>query len=266
MAATESNPIILYDITSALEDRAWSPNTWKARFVLNYKRLPYRTVWLSLPEIAPTLNQLGLEPLSTKPAYSLPVISDPSPPESGRPPTIVRDSAAIGQYLDVTYPDPERLLFPGGSHALQALFVHHISANIIPLFRSIMIPVTPSILDKNSLPYYYRTREAALGKPLAEAQLKGVELEDEWNKVKEQFGVLDSFLRNNDTQLGGVGGDLVLGNQYSFADFVLAGLFVWMSKFTELETGRSPWDRVRGWHDGKWERLWVKCEEFTQIK
>lgn len=265
MAATESNPIILYDITSALEDRAWSPNTWKARLSLNYKRLPYKTVWISLPDIAPTLTALGLEPLTGKGhPYTLPVISDPSPEGSGLPPTIIRDSVEIARYLDIKYPDIERPLFPAGSHALQALFIHCVQS-LIPSFRDLFIPLAPAILNEEALPYYHRTRAAILGKPVDEAQLKGVALEEAWKKLEQEFGVLDSCLRANDPNLGGVGGDLVLGNQVSFADFVLVGFFAWMNRIPEAEGG-FPWDRVRLWHGGRWERMWKRCEDYLEVK
>lgn len=91
-------------------------------------------------------------------------------------------------------------------------------------------------------------------------------MEEAWNKLEQEFGVLDSCLRANDPQLGGVGGDLVLGNQVSFADFVLVGFFVWMSRIPESEGGGFPWDRVRLWHDGRWERMWKRCEGYLEIK
>jgi len=262
MAASESNPIIFYDIKSKADPPAWSPNTWKARFTLNYKRLPYKTVWVSYPDIAPTLISLGLEPLSSGVAYTLPVIADPT--HSG-PPTIVRDSLAIAKYLDVTYPDLERPLFPGGTHALQALFMHHVSTRIAPTLRPLLVPLAAAILDDAALPYFNQTREAFFGMPLAEFRPKGAKLEEAWSNVKKEFDVLDSILQKNDIQFGGNGGDLVLGDRLSFADFVLAGLFVWMTKVNSEEDG-NPWERVRRWHDGRWERLWKRCEEFTQVK
>ena len=52
------------------------------------------------------------------------MIVDPTP---DGPPRIVRDSFDIALYLDKTYPDPERTLFPPGSHALQALALESIT-------------------------------------------------------------------------------------------------------------------------------------------
>jgi len=267
MAATESNPIILYDLKSAPgapEAKAWSPNTLKARIALNYKRLPYKTIYVSYPEIAPTLKGLGLEPLKgqTGPrAYTLPVIIDPTP--SG-PPKIVRDSAAIAQYIDATYPDSERSLYPGGSHALQALFYHHFEARLYPTLITLFVPLVPTILDEGSLEYFIRTRSKAWGKPLAEVRPKGAELDKTWESLKAEFDVLDSFLQNNDVERGGVGGDYVMGDKFSFADCVLLAFFVWMNK-VKPEADGNGWERVKSWHNGRWERLWKKSEEFLRV-
>ncbi|KDQ11680.1 hypothetical protein BOTBODRAFT_67848 [Botryobasidium botryosum FD-172 SS1] len=261
MAATESNPIILYDIISLADPPAWSPNVWRARFVLNYKRLPYKTIWVSLPDIASTLQSLGVEPSPAGMPYTLPVIADPT---ASGPPKIIRESLAIAQYLDITYPDIERPLFPNGSHALQALFLHHVSNGILPTMRDLIIPLVPPILDEAALPHFRRTREAFLKKPLEEARPKGAELEEAWGKAKEQFGVLDSALQKNDVRLGGTGGNLVLGKQPSYADFILVAWFVAMSKLESSEDG-NIWEKVKGWHAGRWERMWKECEGFMQV-
>ncbi|KDQ17826.1 hypothetical protein BOTBODRAFT_29133 [Botryobasidium botryosum FD-172 SS1] len=265
MAATESNPIIFYDITCAPdlpEAQAWSPNTLKARVALNYKRLPYKTIYIPYSEITPTLKSLGLTALEGQTghkAFTLPIIIDPTP--SG--PKIVRDSAAIAHYLDATYPDPERTLFPPGSHALQELFYNHFNTQLSLYFISLYLPLVPSILDEESAEYFTRTRSAALGKPLGEVYPKGAELEKMWEEFRGAFGVLDSALQKNEVRHGGVGGDFVMGDKFTFADCVLVAFFIWMNK---VEPDRSGWERVKGWHNGRWERLWNKSREFMQEK
>ncbi|KDQ11685.1 hypothetical protein BOTBODRAFT_113976 [Botryobasidium botryosum FD-172 SS1] len=265
MAASGSNPVILYDIKSALEPAAWSPSTWKVRFVLNYKRIPYKTVWVSFPDIASTLSSLGLKPLGSDVSYTpytLPVIADPT---SAGPPIIVRDSTAIAEYLETTYPDPERSLFPGGTHALQALFSNYVSTRLTPPIGSLVVALIPAILDEAGSTYYNETRKARLGNSLAELRPKGAELEAAWSEAKKEFDVLDSLLRSNQVESGGVGGDLVLGNQFSYADFVLVSNFVFLSKLQSDEDG-NPWERIRAWNDGRWDRMWKRCEELMQVK
>jgi len=265
MAATESNPIIFYDIKSSPEvpeAKGFSPNTLKTRFSLNYKRLPYKTIYLSIPEIAPTLKGLGLGPTAGPIAFTLPVIIDPTP--SG-PPNVVRDSATIAKYLDATYPDPGRTLYPGGSHALQELFDRHFGTHILPISIPLLVPLVPPILDVGSLEHFLRTREVAFGKPLSQVRPKGAALDAAWESLKQELGVLNSLLQNNDVERGGTGGDYVMGDKFSFADCVLVGFFSWMNK-VKPEADGNGWERVRGWHNGRWERLWNKCEEFMHVE
>ena len=45
-ALPDTDIIIFYDIPSTLPGKAWSPNTWKTRYVMNYffafERMPMR--------------------------------------------------------------------------------------------------------------------------------------------------------------------------------------------------------------------------------
>lgn len=49
--------IILYDLGS-LQNEPFSPLAWRIRLMLNYKGIPYRTVFLEFPDIEPTLKGL----------------------------------------------------------------------------------------------------------------------------------------------------------------------------------------------------------------
>ncbi|KDQ11684.1 hypothetical protein BOTBODRAFT_35114 [Botryobasidium botryosum FD-172 SS1] len=251
-------PQLLYAQWGRADERIPSPS----RLVLNYKRLPYKTVWVSIHEVASTLRDLGLEPLQGSLfEYTLPIIADPTP--SG-PPIIVRDSMAIAQYLDKTYPDEQRLAFPSGSQALQALFLNHISSQRSALWP-LVIPLIPAMLNEGASQYYYESRGRLWGMPLEQARPTGEKLEAAWEGVKAEFDLLDSFLEKNDVQSGGVGGDFIMGNRFSFADAILVGYFILMSKVKSDEDG-IPWERIRGMNNGRWERMWKKCEEFMEVK
>ena len=49
------------------------------RYLLNYKKIPYKTVWLSFPDIKPTLQKLGFRPSAVSrdgtEYWTLPVIA-----------------------------------------------------------------------------------------------------------------------------------------------------------------------------------------------
>ncbi|OBZ65471.1 hypothetical protein A0H81_14597 [Grifola frondosa] len=69
--------ITLFDVKCILDPPAWSPNTWRTRFVLNYKRLSYHTEWIAYPDIGNVLSSAGVPPTrSTAPLYTVPAIID----------------------------------------------------------------------------------------------------------------------------------------------------------------------------------------------
>ncbi|KAG6057351.1 hypothetical protein E4U17_001428 [Claviceps sp. LM77 group G4] len=77
--------LTLYDIASRppVESTCFATNPWKARFALNFKALPYQTIWVSLPDI-PTLRSSTLRLPPTRffadgsPFYTLPILHDPN--------------------------------------------------------------------------------------------------------------------------------------------------------------------------------------------
>lgn len=49
--------LILYDL-ACTKNVCFSPAVWRIRMMLNYKQLPYKTIFLEFPDIAPTLKDL----------------------------------------------------------------------------------------------------------------------------------------------------------------------------------------------------------------
>lgn len=49
--------VILYDLAST-KGVCFSPAVWRIRLLLNYKEIPYRTVWLEFPDIKDELEKL----------------------------------------------------------------------------------------------------------------------------------------------------------------------------------------------------------------
>lgn len=55
---TDRQPeIILYDL-ACIKNTCFSPVVWKIRLMLNYKDIPYQTIFLEFPDIEPKLKEL----------------------------------------------------------------------------------------------------------------------------------------------------------------------------------------------------------------
>ncbi|KDQ16155.1 hypothetical protein BOTBODRAFT_31223 [Botryobasidium botryosum FD-172 SS1] len=254
----EDTSIIFYDIKCNEAGTTWSHNTWKTRIVLNYKRIPYRTEWLSLPEIEPTLRGLGFRPLQVKfppLPYTLPAIIDPSRQSPTNPRgALIMDSFAIAEYLDDVYPD--RPVFPPGTKGLQAMFLRYFEQNIGRAAIPLALSGVPDILDDAGAEYYRRTRAAWLGMPIDTFRPQGEALEAAWRKLQHQMDVLSIILDKNGANPAAE--PFVMGDQPSFADFVLCGYFDLLMKVD----GGVGWERIRKWNKGRWARIWERCKEY----
>ncbi|KAF7799707.1 hypothetical protein EIP86_010949 [Pleurotus ostreatoroseus] len=248
MSNTET--MILYDIPNA-KMAPWSPNTWKARYALNFKGLPYKTEWVEGPDIEPLCLKIGAAPTSKKPdgrpLYTLPVIYDPSTKRA------VSESAAITKYLDETYPETP-VLFPAGTDALQAVFLGTAWTTIgLPLLMN-TVARTCDALGPRTSAHFRNTGEAGFQKPLE--QLAG---EEHWVALEGGLGKLDTWLKAN-----GAGRDeLFMGDRVCFCDLQLAGLLMWTRSVCGEDS--ADWERIAGWHGGKWKRIIEYFDKYAAV-
>jgi hypothetical protein len=100
------------------------------RFVSNYKKVPYTTVWAEYSDAQKASQEIGAESTGKRangePKYTLPAIRDPSTGEA------IADSVKIVQYLEAKYPD--KPLIPSGEFEQQVGFEGQIF-NIIGFVR-----------------------------------------------------------------------------------------------------------------------------------
>ncbi|CUA75869.1 hypothetical protein RSOLAG22IIIB_01869 [Rhizoctonia solani] len=258
MAATKENPIIFYDILSQ-KDGSWSPYTYRARLTLNYKALPYRVVYLSYPDIEPTLSAQGMAPVSENfPRYTLPVIADPSEDPNGMP-TFVADSFNIAAYLDAKYPAPKYpLVIPPGTRALQKIAAEQFNSEVGFALVPIALPLigAPGFLDEPGREHFIRTRTAWFGdlsKLLDTSPEKWAIVEEKWDK----FGKAIDFEHNSSQP-----NPFVMGKQVSFADFAIGGFINWLRKVDE--EGMPMWNHISEWHGGRWARYWKEIEKIEK--
>ncbi|KAF9258305.1 hypothetical protein L218DRAFT_964567 [Marasmius fiardii PR-910] len=253
-AATE---IQFYDIPSNFKDNAWSPNTWRIRYALNYKSVPYTTIWVEYPEIAPTCKKIGAPPSATRPDgspyYTVPFIYDPNTGKA------ISDSVKIIQYLENTYPgSPERSLIPPGTWALQLAFIDAIfSPSVLaPVFQFI-IPGTVPVLHGVSAEYYSEARRANFGgRALSEVEPKGDNRVLEWKKVEKGLGTIDSWIRTEEKFIG--------GQRILFVDLAVASILRWIRELWGKDS--REWKDVSSWNGGRWGNLVENLEEFATVR
>ena len=220
------------------------------RFILNYKRLPYRTHWIEASDVENVLRQLNVPPTSYRsdgrPVYTLPVIYDPRGGKS------LSNANHIAEYLEYAY--PARPIFPEGSRALQCLFVHYIQEVFAKPLLPIMVPMTHLRLPERSRAHFMGPQAQ---KP--PSQLTPAQREQAWQAVKEQFDTLADLLdKNSGTDGDGV---VAMGREVSYADFALCAVLIWIEKVAP----QDGWTRIRQWNGGRWMRLWERCNDYMDV-
>ncbi|KAF5354239.1 hypothetical protein D9756_006990 [Leucocoprinus leucothites] len=235
-----SPPLItLYDIPGHTP-QPWAPNIWRIRFILNYKNLPYKTVWVDTANVESTLRSINAPPSAVRsdgrPVYTLPVIVDPT--RNPMQPEVLSNTNHIAEYLESAY--PARPVFPEGSRAMQSLFVHYIQEVFAKPLLPIMIPLS-----------HQQMHHGGGGMPM----LQGSQREQAWGAVKEQFDFLAMIMDKN---AGDGDGTVAMGREVTYADFALCSVLVWIERMA----AHDGWTRVRGWNGGRWARLYERCRPY----
>ncbi|THV00668.1 hypothetical protein K435DRAFT_932438 [Dendrothele bispora CBS 962.96] len=241
--------LIFYDIPSKIG--AWSPNTWKTRYSLNFKGIPYKTVWVEYPDIEKTIKDLGIAASATKPDgktphYTVPAIYDPATK------TGLSDSFAIAKYLDEKYPDKPTLV-PRGTEALQKAYIDAMMSKFDALWQ-FMFPKTTWILNEKSEEPFRRTRKQKFEKTMEEMYPQGEKRKEEWKRLEEGLGQIDKWYGKEDI--------LVMGGEdkVCFADFAFAGFVIWIRILFGKES--EEWKDVSGWQNERWGRMIQTLEKY----
>ncbi|RDX53364.1 hypothetical protein OH76DRAFT_1399261 [Lentinus brumalis] len=262
-------PIIFYDIPgNAAKDKAWSPNTSEAflRFNLNIKGIPYRTVWVEYPDIAPLSKRIGAEPTTTNPDgsgsphYTLPAIYDPNTR------TAVAESLAIARYLDRTYPSSGPTLISKETDALHMAFVQAFRDAYLPDAGQLFLPASCTQLNPGSEAYFRRTRETWYNAKLEDFAPVGSEKRAQhWKGVEKALHTIKEWLEADGTEKMNV-----MGDRISFADIVVVSHLVWMRLV--LGPASEEWTDVMKWDGGHWARFmagfgkWETVDVGTEVE
>lgn len=225
-----------------------------SRLILNYKRLPYRTKWIELPDLDRTMRSIGAPAVSKRsdgrPVYALPVIVDPI--RSPNAPTVLSNPSVISEYLEINY--PARPLYPDGSKALQTLFVHYLQEVFSKPLLPILIPLSASRLTERSQAHIFPS-----GQRPPEMSLSGPEREQAWAAVRNNFNFLASVLDKNNGEDGD--GVVVSGRDITIADLALCAILIWVERVSP----QDGWPRVRTWNGGRWTRLMERCRDYMDV-
>ncbi|KAJ4360056.1 uncharacterized protein N0V89_000615 [Didymosphaeria variabile] len=199
--------IVLYDL-ACTKNICFSPAVWRIRLILNYKQIPYKTVFLEFPDIEPTLKELGIPPNEqAKHKYTVPTIHHI--PTN----TYTMDSPTIARVLESKYPSPPLPLTSELGRQIEV----KARAVVGPAFYTSLVPREILILSPRSQEYFRRTREETLGHPIGEL-IAGNKEEKTWKAIEEDARAAGELMRTNKDE-----GPFVLGASPSFTDFFIAG-------------------------------------------
>lgn len=247
--------ITLYDVRCTLDPPAWSPNVWKIRFVLNYKRLPYTTCWLSYPDIGDVLSAIGAPPTRTqKPFYTVPSIVD----QTDGLHVALSDSANIAMYLEETHPLPS--IFPDVDPGIQLDYIDFMEEHVYTPMIFMTVPSTTRILEGRDLEYYVASRKGFLGIAL-EDMFPPHKQPAIWRSLEEGLDKLASLIdslprrgRQRRWLFSATEGP-------GYADFVLGAIFYWFEKAGP----KGAWSRIRYRNGGKWDHLVEELQPFSKV-
>jgi glutathione S-transferase len=224
----------------------------RVSYILNYKRLPYKTVWVGFADVAKVAREIGAPPAATRrtgePWYALPIIYDPATR------THVATSTAIAAHLDRAYPDTPAVV-PRGTETLQAAFEDHFMARVFPHMPPLLMARVCAQLGPRDQVYFRQTRESMFKSTLEELcpPERAPEL---WGNLRAALAPFLKYLRSTP-------GAFLAGDEMRFADVMMAGFFVWFKKIYGADS--EEWKTMMGW-DSALARLMGEMEkwEYTE--
>jgi len=165
--------------------------------------------------VAPTFKSFGIPPnsadLNPNAEYSIPAARI-----EGK---YIMDSLSIAQKIEEIQPQPSLHLDSEYITRTQGAV-----GKLLGQLAPIAMPRVPEmLLNPSSAEYFEETRAKRFGMPLSELA-KSDEARDAWQNAQPALEEITAILRENG------GGPYVLGNEPSFADFILAGMW----RFVEL--------------------------------
>jgi len=219
--------------------------------VLNFKKLPYKTVWVEYPDIEPEMKKIGAKPTSTRldgtPRYTVPVIHDPNTS------VVLSDSYGIAEYLERAYPDSPKV-FPPGTEGLQAAFSVAFKIVLQKGVPDLIRKVVFNKLNPASQEYFRTTREKSFGKTIESLD---EDAEKQWEEARAAWTKAAGWYEKNGT------GIFIHGDRLSYGDFITAAWFGWYGNMTDRES--EEWKIMLSWDGGRWARLMEAVKPYETL-
>ncbi|KAL2071996.1 hypothetical protein VTL71DRAFT_11339 [Oculimacula yallundae] len=215
MASNAEPEIVLYDLSNT-KGVCFSPMAWRDRLLLNYKRIPYKTVFLEFQEIGPTVKKFGIAEAFPSDTYTVPFIFHI--PSS----TYILESFPIAKFIEKTYPErPVQLTSDFGSEVHSKL-----DPTIHSIYNAVVLPLEIGVLTPDAEAFFRRTREKTRGYPLEDLLAPG-KVEQAWKAADDELKAVSELLLTNKDK-----GPFVLGTEPSYIDFMVAG---WLECFKVID-------------------------------
>ncbi|KAI0315622.1 hypothetical protein OF83DRAFT_337156 [Amylostereum chailletii] len=204
-----------------------------------------------MPDVEPTLKQLGVPPTSIrgrKPFYSVPTIYDPSTQKS------VTDTIQILIYLEDQYPEYTPMLFPKASRPLQTAFTDTLFASVFERAIPDMLFGIHDRLCSRSQTYFRESRERWIGKRLEEVPADG----EECQRVIGAFETVGRWMDMN-----GGGSVWMMGASMSFSDVAVAAALTSSERVVGSEG--DMWVAIKEAEGGRWARFLQRFGEWQTV-
>jgi glutathione S-transferase len=235
-------PLVLYDVICDLPGKNFSPNPAKSRFVLNYKNIPFVTIWVDYSEISIAMKSIGARPSKRRDGSevnTVPVLSDPN---TG---ALITDSLKIASYLEKTY--PEKPIFPNNSESLIHAFDSAYMSLIIPGFRPVFLRTAEALSPPNAK-FFTEIRSKDIPLPW------DAEDDKNWGLLEKGYNTAYEWYQKTD-------GKWIMGDTLSYADFVVAAQLLWYKRVLK----EDEWARISSWNGGKWAQLLADVEKECKL-
>lgn len=227
--------VVLFDI-DCKKRVCWSPNTVKPRYVLAHKGVPYKTTWVSYPDIDQQLRTHGQDEAET---VTCPVL------KYGE--RYVPDSWAIAQFLEESHPTPT--IFPAGLHVHEQ-FNTYVQENLKKNFLLYIIAQVPGILDARGAEYFARTRVEKFGRSLKSISAPGDA--GFLPAIREGLVPIIHALRQSSA--------FIHGKEFGYGDVEILGLLQWVK-----EADEEKFRKIVGLDgDGTMMAWWERCMPYMK--